>query len=503
MENQNKKKKGARSGRANQGIVAQWAFPVVLLFVVILFLISDFTTNSKKMAKDTVNRELVDDNTSYAEKLAYSLTGMTYAGEAAAAIMGEENLPYPDRWKRYAHLIKVSIPEPYLVAVVDMKGNGATSDGNYINLKHKEYFTNAETQEYFFVENDMMKDRKAMVSIVPIYHNREQIGMIYLFASVNKIDETLPISSYDGNPGFAVIDSEGKILHTAGQKSFVNQGSNMVNNLESCVLTDLTLPKIQLRLKKHTKMVFTAENESDNKTVIIVPLGINDWQLVMIQNDSYVIMEQMKDWEVARKIVIELVIAAIAFLFLIILLGVINKLRYNQQSRHLADKADTDLLTELNNKIATERKIQEYINENPNKLGMFFLFDIDNFKKINDTMGHAFGDDVLQSLGHQLRNEYRVTDIIGRTGGDEFILFLTDISDEEQIEKEGKRIERFFDQFIAGGYVKYSATASIGAAVYPNDASDYSSLYRAADHALYEAKRRGKRQLVFYANCTK
>ena len=159
---------------------------------------------------------------------------------------------------------------------------------------------------------------------------------------------------------------------------------------------------------------------------------------------------------------------------------------------------DTDLLTGLNNKMATERKIQEYIEQNPDKQCLFFLFDIDNFKKINDTLGHAFGDEVLRSLGQQLSNEFRVTDIIGRTGGDEFILFLKDIKDDEILEKEATRFANFFHSFQAGEYVKYSATSSIGATVYPRDAKDYHGLYTTADTALYEAKRQGKNRMVFY-----
>ena len=90
----------------------------------------------------------------------------------------------------------------------------------------------------------------------------------------------------------------------------------------------------------------------------------------------------------------------------------------------LEDKADTDLLTDLNNKMATERKIREYMEKYPDKQGVLFVLDVDNFKKINDTMGHAFGDEVLRSLAVRLQSMFRATDIVGRTGGDEFMVFL-------------------------------------------------------------------------------
>ena len=86
----------------------------------------------------------------------------------------------------------------------------------------------------------------------------------------------------------------------------------------------------------------------------------------------------------------------------------------------------------------------------------------------------------------------------GRTGGDEFILFLKDINSEEILEREAARFAKFFHSFKAGEYVKYSATSSIGATVYPRDAKDYHGLYTTADSALYEAKRQGKNRMVFY-----
>ena len=126
------------------------------------------------------------------------------------------------------------------------------------------------------------------------------------------------------------------------------------------------------------------------------------------------------------------------------------------------------------------------------------LVDVDNFKKINDTMGHAFGDDVLRQLGVRLRSLYRVSDIVGRIGGDEFVVFLKDINDEEIIARESKKLWTFFQGFEVGEYVKYSVTASLGAAVFPTNGDSFESLYKSADTAVYIAKRGGKNRLVFY-----
>ena len=96
------------------------------------------------------------------------------------------------------------------------------------------------------------------------------------------------------------------------------------------------------------------------------------------------------------------------------------------------------------------------------------------------------------------RPMFRATDIVGRTGGDEFMVFLKDIREISMIEREGRKIEQFFHQFEVGEYVKYSVTASVGAAVFPGDGKSFEELYKAADNALYVSKRHGKNQLSFY-----
>ena len=93
---------------------------------------------------------------------------------------------------------------------------------------------------------------------------------------------------------------------------------------------------------------------------------------------------------------------------------------------------------------------------------------------------------------------FRVSDIIGFIFGVVFMIFLKGISDEESIRKEAKKVETFFKGFQAGEYVKYAATASIGVAIFPQEGSDFETLYKAADQGLYKAKKRGKNQLAFY-----
>ena len=197
-------------------------------------------------------------------------------------------------------------------------------------------------------------------------------------------------------------------------------------------------------------------------------------------------------------------VAIIAGLFLMffITLFVINRIAEKQaesQNRRLEARAEIDALTTLYNKAATEKYIRSYLeNEGKYARSLLFIVDVDKFKTINDTKGHAFGDIVLSTIGRRISSEFRATDIIGRIGGDEFLIFLKHIPDHEIEVKEAEKIVKFFRELEPGDYVKTKVTASIGGAVYPDDAEDFETLFKAADEAVYKTKERGRDGYSFY-----
>lgn len=129
------------------------------------------------------------------------------------------------------------------------------------------------------------------------------------------------------------------------------------------------------------------------------------------------------------------------------------------------------------------------------------MVDLDHFKSINDTWGHPAGDDVLEYVAHALRSATRPSDVIGRFGGEEFVLLLPD-ADTEEASAAGERIRQTISELHVpttdkrGGPVAISnRTTSIGVAVYPVHASTLDSLLQAADAAVYEAKEGGRNQV--------
>ncbi len=125
------------------------------------------------------------------------------------------------------------------------------------------------------------------------------------------------------------------------------------------------------------------------------------------------------------------------------------------------------------------------------KIAVFFL-DLDNFKSINDTIGHTHGDQLLLKVGEQLKLKMRRSDTLARLGGDEFIMLQANVGSMEEVYRLASRMLEIFKRPWILDDREFYVTASIGISVYPNDGSDLQELMKNADTAMYRAKENGK-----------
>lgn len=154
-------------------------------------------------------------------------------------------------------------------------------------------------------------------------------------------------------------------------------------------------------------------------------------------------------------------------------------------------QADIDEMTKLLSKKATERRIDKQLSGNPDRMYGFFIFDIDEFKLVNDRYGHSFGDFCICGFADILKRHFREGDILGRIGGDEFAAFIQ-VPDMECAEEKANILSSDLHTVMERGDIRCSVTASIGVALYPRDGAKFEDLYQQADRALYETKQRGK-----------
>ncbi|MCR5725707.1 MAG: sensor domain-containing diguanylate cyclase [Treponema sp.] len=171
----------------------------------------------------------------------------------------------------------------------------------------------------------------------------------------------------------------------------------------------------------------------------------------------------------------------------------------------LKEKAETDLLSGLLNKVSMEQYVKECINARRDTLmGAFYIIDLDNFKQVNDRIGHSIGDAAICEAATKLKLVFSERDYIGRIGGDEFCVFLTlrkDMPPNQAVavimEKARTLCAILEDDYHGEGAI-VQVTASIGLAIFPQQASSYRELFKRADTALYHVKRHGKNGFAVY-----
>ncbi|MEG1557568.1 MAG: diguanylate cyclase [Oscillospiraceae bacterium] len=169
-----------------------------------------------------------------------------------------------------------------------------------------------------------------------------------------------------------------------------------------------------------------------------------------------------------------------------------------KQSELLKNRVQTDSMTGLYNKVAMTTLSQKVLNDYPNGLHALLVLDIDNFKGVNDTLGHAFGDLVLIEACAKLKAAFRNNDIVGRMGGDEFAVLMKNVPDTSSVLKKATEISGAFRQTYEGEKEKYQISCSIGIIMIEENRESFETLYRKADAALYQAKQGGKDQVVLY-----
>ena len=122
--------------------------------------------------------------------------------------------------------------------------------------------------------------------------------------------------------------------------------------------------------------------------------------------------------------------------------------------------------------------------------------DLDNFKAVNDRFGHLVGDELLKKTAKVLKMQTRESDIQGRVGGDEFVLYLSGIKDRSQVELRAQRICEAVSRIALPEKGVPTITCSIGIAMAPYEGKNYDTLVKAADRRAYEAKARGKNRYM-------
>ncbi len=174
--------------------------------------------------------------------------------------------------------------------------------------------------------------------------------------------------------------------------------------------------------------------------------------------------------------------------------------RMNEALSHIDILANNDALTGLPNRLLARARFDQFVElskRNNERIALLFI-DLDNFKTVNDSLGHAAGDSLICDVASRLKNAVRASDTVSRQGGDEFLIIIAGQADQESVATVAVKITDVMAVPFKINSMEISATCSVGVALYPDNGHDFDALLKHADMAMYKAKESGRNAFRFY-----
>ena len=321
----------------------------------------------------------------------------------------------------------------------------------------------------------------------------------------DKVEEVwAALNEDEGNVLHYVCNSDGKIL--AGDMRIFDIEYTVATVLHSQHVKDNSISQVERSLKELTYGAPHIFTELEKTDIYLVASKLEGRDCILVSEYRSAKMKNYKAVLINgnRMIIFTLLGCALIMVFFTV------RFYMKQQKKVMKGQARYDILSEFSDTVLFEydclektlvftpnittlfglKEISALMQDKECK-GYLLMLDIDDFKTVNDTMGHAIGDLALITLVKLLKEHFRREDIIGRLGGDEFIVFMTNTELASAVEAKGAEIL----DILAKSETTPHFTVSIGAAAYPAAGNDYESLYLAADNAMYASKKSGKNRI--------
>lgn len=379
------------------------------------------------------------------------------------------------------------------MALIQPDGNAYYDNGMEKNVSHRRYFKEGISGKRTLsdpIESSVDQETRVVLG-VPIFHEDSVIGILGGSYNVSKLSRMLFDDLFSGRGYCLIVTSDGEIIAHDGDPTDhkLSYGDNIFSFYQSKKIGQgHSMDEIGQDFKNGVEGLITLSGYADgsDRYLAYAPLGLNDWMIcyvapVTVAQQSYAFVEQY-----------ELIFIGCFGIFVcMMVLYIIRKNR--QKTDAILRSAQTDELTQVYNRKYAERFAETALKEaEDGKRHAFFIMDVDKFKEVNDRYGHAVGDVVLHAFGGLLGKQFREDDIVGRIGGDEFIILMRNVSTSEAVKAKAEQLLAETRKLAFAEMEGKGITISVGIALSPAHGKTYMDLYRSADEALYETKRNGR-----------
>lgn len=380
------------------------------------------------------------------------------------------------------------------VALVEPDGSAHFETGQIKNISHRDYFQESMAGNLCLSDSvqSILDQNNRVVLSVPVPHNNSIIGVLCASYDMSTLSHIMFQDFFEGKGICIIIDEAGNIV-TMDDTSKIAKINITDNFFDFYGGWDFygndSLAEIHQAFQNHTSgvvKVLPPGDPASSRYIAYIPLVQKNWVM------CYVIPVSVANARYAFIHKYELILNGY-FLLLVLLLVLRIAVIYYRDHKKLVHSAQTDGLTQLYNKKYTQHAIDAFLQTmRPGSRHAFLILDLDKFKTINDTYGHNVGDIILQRVGEFLRSQFRDDDIIGRIGGDEFIVLMKNIGSRDIALK---RLETMLEQIHCMKHEELDGqhiTFSIGVVFSPESGVTFKDLYLNADQALYQTKRAGR-----------
>lgn len=487
--------------RVQEGEIRQYGKAVVCFLMAVLcsflvfffFVQKDVERNVQKTITNNVNRQSRHLKSILETQYEYLDGVADYLGQA-------EELLSPGNMELIHMVCENS--ELERTCIVDQEGMAHYDTGEVKSVGFRRYFQEGISGQRTL--SDPLESRldgaTRVVLGVPVYKDGQVIGVLGGSYDVTALSQMLFEDIYDGRGFSMILMADGSVIScdNEGILTGFDAEGNFIEYCQEHIENKTALEKMEQDFAEESSGYLQMTREQEKYYAAYVPLGYNSWMICYLvpadaAKGSYDFITQYE------------IYLLVAFILMVLVLFW-NILRIaGKKQRALMRYAATDALTGLANKQSTEDGIQEWLADLDGQcrgLQTFLIMDIDFFKSINDQYGHAVGDEVLRRIGQCLKSTFRQDDILGRIGGDEFVVLMKNISTVSSAEKKAKELLAKVRKIEITEMKGQKLTVSIGMSYAPNHGEGYLALYKHADMALYETKEQGRDGYTVYKNQT-